>query len=102
MAQFVTPTGRVNTTEPTVQISTTALPVNVNRQGWQIQNQDTSPLKVCLGGTASATVFNMVLKASGLAEDGTGGSFSELDGTVFTGLITVYSTGTPSYTILEH
>lgn len=100
MAQFVTQTQQVNA--PTVQTTTSALASNQFRQGWQIQNQDTNPLRVCLGSTASSTVYHMTLKACGMAGDGTGGSFSELDGTVYTGAVTVYSAGTPSYTILEH
>lgn len=100
MAQFITPTGNVNT--PTVASNITALAANLSRQGWFIQNQDTAALKVLLGTGASATVYHIVLKASTGAADGSGGTFGELNGTVFTGPITVFSAGTPSYTIIEH
>ena len=100
MAQFITPTQNSNT--PTVATSTTVLADNPSRQGFKIQNQDSTKLYICLGGTASASVYHYILKAGTGAADGTGGEFSELSGVVFTGAITCYSSGTPSYTVLEH
>ena len=93
-------TGSINT--PSVATSTTALAANSARQGWSIQNQDTGVLKVCLGGTASSTVYHYVLKGCTGAADGTGGSISQTSGVVFTGKITVFSAGTPSYTVMEN
>lgn len=100
MAQTITPTSNVNT--PTVQVSTAVLAANANRQGWKIQNQDNAKLYICLGGTASATVYHYILKAATGAADGTGGEFTQMDGVVYTGAITCFSAGTPSYTVLEH
>lgn len=99
MSLTTTPTQNANV--PVVATSTTVLAANQYRQGWQIQNQDTNPLKVCLGPGASATQYHMVLKASTGAADGTGGSFTELTGSVFSGVVTCFSAGTPSYTVLE-
>ena len=101
MSLTTTPTQNANT--PSLATSTAVLASNQYRQGWQIQNQDnTHELYVCLGGTASSSVYHFVLKACSAAHDGTGGSFSQLTGIVFTGAITCYSAGTPSYTVLEH
>lgn len=90
--------GGVNT--PALSSNATALAANPKRIGWMIQNCDTDPLFVNLGGTASDTVFHMVLKGGTGAKDGTGGSFSQMDGVVFTGIITIAGT-TPSYTVME-
>lgn len=96
---IVQTSGGVNT--PSVATSTTALTANEERLGWSIQNQDTSVLKVCLGGTASSTVYHVILKACSSAADGTGGILNMTSGVVFTGKVTVYSSGTPSYTVLD-
>ncbi|HWA06766.1 MAG TPA: hypothetical protein VG961_09475 [Ignavibacteria bacterium] len=100
MALFNTQTQSVNT--PAVQTSTTVLEANEYRKGWYIQNQAATKLYVCLGDTASSTVYHFILPAASGAADGTGGTFSQLSGVVFTGKITCYNGGTPSYTVLEH
>lgn len=100
MSVIIQPTSNVNT--PSLQISTTVLNANLNRQGWRIQNQDSAKLYICLGGTASNSVYHYVLKAGTGVVDGTGGEFTEMNGVVFQGAITCYSAGTPSYTVLEH
>ncbi len=86
---------------PTIQTSTTALASNPNRIAWNIQNLDTNVLYVCLGAGASATVFHVVLKAGTGSKDGSGGTVGQENGVIYTGLITVYSAGTPSYACLE-
>ncbi len=78
----------------------TALASNTARTGWSIQNLSTNPLFVCLGGTASTSVFHIVLKAATGADDGTGGSVGQEQGVVFTGDITIAGTS-PSYTTTE-
>lgn len=63
-----------------------------NRNGWSIQNVGTNPLFVCLGGTASSTVFHYVLKGGTGDSDGLGGSIEEKSGAVFQGSITIAGT----------
>lgn len=84
-----------------IQTGTTALADNPARTAWNIQNLDTGVLYVNLGGTASATVFHVVLKGGTGAKDGTGGTVGQEAGTIFTGAISVFSAGTPSYVVLE-
>ena len=86
---------------PTVATSTTIMAANEDRAAFMIQNQDTGALKVCFGGTASSTVYHIVLKGCTGAADGSGGTVSMEGPVVFTGKITCYSAGTPSYTFLE-
>lgn len=90
--------GTANT--PSIASSTSALPANIDRGGWAIQNLGTNTLYVNLGGTASSTVFHVALKGGTTNDDGTGGSFSQMEGTVFIGAITVAGTS-PRYTIIE-
>lgn len=87
---------------PSIKTSTTALASNPARGAWSIQNLDNvNPLKVRLGSGASSTVFHYILKASTGATVGDGGILSQENGTVYTGIITVYSSGTPSYVVTE-
>lgn len=90
-----------NANTPSVATSTTILAANSARMAFMIQNQDTNPLKICFGGTASSSVYHLVLKASTGAADGSGGTVSMESGTIFNGIITCYSAGSPSYTVLE-
>jgi len=71
------------------------------RRGWSIQNVGTNPVFVCLGGTASSTVFHYVLKAGTGASDGLGGSVEEKMGAVFQGSITIAGT-TPKVVVSEY
>ena len=98
MRRVISPCSAANT--PSLQTSTTALAAG-ERRGWQIQNQDTGILKVLLGTGASTSVYHFVLKGGTGAADGNGGSFAQSVGAVWQGAITVFSAGTPSYTILE-
>lgn len=85
-----------------LQSSTTVLASNASRGAFMIQNQDNSnPLKIRFGTGASATVYDVVLKSCTSAADGTGGFLSMEDGSIYTGLITCFSAGTPSYTVFE-
>jgi hypothetical protein len=90
-----------NANTPSVMTSTTALAANPARIAWNIQNLDTNVLYVRLGTGCSATVFHVVLKAGTGSADGSGGAVGQENGVVFTGPITVYSAGTPSYVVLE-
>ncbi len=83
------------------QTSGTVSAANQARTGFMLQNQGTNQLYVLLGpGTVSTTVYSFILKACTGAADGTGGSFSMMDGNVFRGVITVAGTNV-SYSFLE-
>lgn len=92
---------QVATSSRGLKTSTTVAALNLNRNAIIIQNQDTNPLYIAFGVTASSSVYDIVLPSCTVAADGTGGVFLDGEGTVFTGLITCYSGGTPSYTVLE-
>lgn len=78
----------------------TALAANSERRAWSIQNVGQNPLFICLGGTASSTVFHFVIKGGSADSDGLGGSVSQTAGTVYTGIITVAGT-TPKFVVME-
>ena len=85
---------------PSLSASTTVLSSNTARAGFNIQNHSTATLYILLGTGASSTVFHFALKASTATDDGTGGSVSQNEGTVFSGPIT--AAGAPlRYTVME-
>lgn len=92
-------TQNVNT--PSIISTATALAANAKRISWTIVNLGTNPLYVCKGTGASATVFHVPLKGSTVQDDGTGGSVSEENGVIYTGIITVGGTS-PRYVVTEH
>ena len=71
------------------------------RRGWAIQNVGQNPVFIRMGDTASSTVFHKVLKAGTADSDGLGGSYEELNGAVFQGLISIAGT-TPKIVVLEY
>jgi hypothetical protein len=82
--------------------STTIMASNNTRVAFMIQNLDNSnPLKICFGGTASSTVYHLILKAASGSGVGDGGTVAMEGPVTFTGAITCYSAGTPAYTYLE-
>lgn len=89
------------TATPSIMSAATALASNTRRIGWRIQNLDTDPLFVRLGSGCTTSVFDMVLAAGTGADNGTGGSYSEVGGVVYTGIITTAGT-TPRYTVSEY
>jgi hypothetical protein len=89
-----------NANTPSLASATTAIVANEKRRGWFIQNQGTNPVYVLLGSGATTSVFHVALKACTAVNDGVGGTFSQTDGTVYTGVITVAGTAL-SYTVLE-
>lgn len=92
---------RTNATNtPAIVSASTALAANPARASWQIQNLGTNTLFVNLGGTASTTVFHFVLKGGTGNDDGLGASFSQQDGIIHAGEITIAGS-TPRYTVLE-
>lgn len=78
----------------------TALPANIQRQGWSIQNQSTNVLYVALGSGCTSSLYHYTLKASTGTADGSGGSISQSSGTIYNGIITIAGTN-PSYTVVE-
>lgn len=96
--QIINRTETINV--PSIATGTTALASNSARVGWSIQNVGTNPLFVLLGLGASSTVFHTVLKGGTADSDGLGASISQLNGSVFTGVITVAGTS-PKYVVTE-
>ena len=92
------PTAAANT--PSIANGATALASNPGRIGWQIQNVGTNPLFVLLGTGASSTVYHIVLKGGTGNSDGLGAFYSQMAGTVYTGVITIAGTS-PLYTVTE-
>ena len=90
----------INANTPSIASAAVALASNPARTGWNIQNLGTNPLFVNMGGTASSTVFHVVLKAGTSNDDGTGGAVGQEQGVVFTGAITIAGTS-PRYTVVE-
>ncbi len=85
---------------PSIASAATAIAANTARAGWSIQNLGTNPLFVRLADSASSTVFHVVLKAGTGNDDGLGGIFSQMEGIIYTGIITIAGT-TPRYTVTE-
>jgi len=98
MSDIVYRTSKINT--PAIASDTTALAANADRRAWAIQNLGTNALFVRRGTGASTTVFHQVLKAGSGNDDGTGGSMSEAEGTIYTGIISIAGTS-PRYTVME-
>lgn len=85
---------------PSIASAATAIAANSSRKGWMIQNLGTNPLFVRMGASASVTVFHAVLKGGTGNDDGLGGSLSQMEGIVYTGIITIAGTS-PRYTVTE-
>jgi hypothetical protein len=88
------------TNVPTIASAATALAANTRRTQWSIQNLGTNPLFVRLATGASSTVFHVVLKASAIQDDGTGGILSQDSGAIYCGEVSIAGT-TPRYTVME-
>lgn len=85
---------------PSIATSLTAIAANASRKGWMIQNVGTNPLFVRLGADASATVYHAVLKGGTGDNDGLGASISQMDGVIYTGIVTIAGTS-PKYVVTE-
>lgn len=85
---------------PAIASAATAIASNNNRRGWSIQNSGTNALYVLLGSGASTSVFHFVLKGGTGNDDGTGGSVSQTNGVVYTGIVTIAGTS-PRYVVME-
>ncbi len=100
---IIYPNAQANT--PSILSSATALSDNSgngsNQRGaWMIQNLGTNPLYVLMGTGASTTVFHVILKAAVSQDDGTGGSYSQFEGVIYSGIVTVAGTS-PRYVVTE-
>jgi hypothetical protein len=89
-----------NSNTPSILSSATAIAANPKRIGFTIENQGTNPLFVLLGSGASTTVFHRILKGSAVQDDGSGDSLEQMNGVVYTGIVTIAGTS-PRYTVLE-
>lgn len=98
MSDVVHKTNASNT--PAIASAATAIAANTARIGWSIQNLGTNTLFVLLGTGASTTVFHTVLKAGTGNDDGLGGIISQMQGIVYTGIITIAGTS-PRYVVTE-
>ena len=78
----------------------TALAANAARKGWLIQNLGQNDLFVKLGAGASLVNFHIVLVGGSADDDGLGGSFSQFNGAIFTGIISIKGTA-PRYVVTE-
>jgi hypothetical protein len=88
---------QVNTSSAGPIATATALASFPDRVGFSIQNQATSALFVKFGASASTSNYDIVLKGGAGAADGSGGAIFESGPLVYTGIITVAASGTPSY-----
>lgn len=90
-------TKAVNT--PSIKTDAAAAAENLERTGLIIQNVGTNALYVNFGGTASTSVYHVVLKGGTADNDGIGGIYQS--GVLcFTGKITVDGTS-PKYIVTE-
>lgn len=85
---------------PSIASAATALAANNERIAWNIQNSGTNPLFVLLGSGATSSVWHVVLKAGVGNDDGSGGTFGQNSGAVYTGIITIAGTS-PRYVATE-
>lgn len=99
MSDVIHPTGGGANT-PSIASAATAIAANSKRLGWSIQNLGQNTLFVLLGTGASTTVFHWVLKAATANDDGLGGIVGQMEGIVWTGIITIAGSS-PRYTAVE-
>jgi hypothetical protein len=89
-----------NANTPAIISTATAIPANINRIAFSIQNVGTNPLFILLGSGASTSVFHTVLKGGTSNSDGTGGSYSMEAGAIYNGIVTIAGTS-PLYVVTE-
>lgn len=71
------PTSNTSNTPAILTSGGDVISANASRKLWTIQNLSTNPLFVRFGTGASSSVFHVVLKSCSVADDGTGGYFSD-------------------------
>lgn len=89
------------TATPAIVSAATALASQPGRLGWSIRNMGQNPLFVRLGASGSTSVFDLVLAAGTANDNGTGGAYSERDGVVYSGIVTIAGTS-PRYVVSEY
>ncbi len=100
MATLVQQTTRINV--PAINgTAGVALAANPERLGWTIQNVGSAVVYVCLGSTATTSVFHYILKGGSGDSDGLGALIGETTGTVYTGVIT-FAGSSPKIVAMEH
>lgn len=95
--------GTQNVNTPLILTPTTGdtvLVANSARLAWSIQNLGTNPLFIRLGTGATTLLFHHILPATTGSDDGTGASFSQEAGTIWTGAISVAGTN-PRCVLIE-
>lgn len=100
MTQGIAQRSQVNSTTAGPVTTTTALASFPDRVGFSIQNQAATALFVKFGAGCTTSVYDLVLKAGTGAADGLGGILTNI-GVVYTGIITVASATTPSFTAID-
>lgn len=100
MYRTISPIYTTNT--PSIASAATAIAdaSTTQRRGFMIQNLGTNPLFVLLGTGASTTVFHVVLKGGTGNDDGLGAAYSQTQGAVYQGLVSIAGTN-PRYTVTE-
>ena len=76
------------------------LSANTSRQGWSIQNVGQNPIFIRFATGASITVFHHVIKGGTGDSDGLGGSIGHMEGSVYSGVISIAGT-TPKLVVTE-
>lgn len=89
-----------STNTPAILSTKTPVAFSSKRVGWLIQNLGTNPLFVRLGDGGSTTVFNFVLAAGTVNDNGTGGMYAQTEGLIYSGPISIDGTA-PRYTLTE-
>jgi hypothetical protein len=88
------------TNTPSIASSTTAMAANSHRSSFTIQNLGTNTLYVRLADGATTSIFHFALKAGSVNDDGTGGSISQSESVVYTGIVSIAGVS-PRYVVLE-
>ena len=96
MANIVYQTANINT--PAIASSTTALASNPKQRLEHWAGYKCPFIRLGTGATTS--IFHYCVKGGTGNDDGTGGSVSQTDGTVFTGEISIAGTS-PRYAVME-
>jgi len=99
--QTITPKDKANT--PAILTPTTGdtvITANQSRVGWMVQNVGTNPIFLRLGAAATTSVFHLILKGGTGDSDGLGASYSQMEGVVYRGAVSVAGTS-PKVVVTE-
>lgn len=101
MRQGIAQMQQTNSTTGGLSTAATALASFPDRIAYSIQNQATAALFVKFGPGCTTSNYDLVLKGSTGAADGSGGAIFESGPATYTGIITVAASGSPSYTAAD-